>query len=175
MRAATGGGHLRCYLLRSNLTEADPSLLWGYYLQLVQIEQAFKNLKGDLAIRPIFHQEERRIEAHILIAFLSYCLHVTLGRRLHGLAPGLTPRSAFEKFAAVQMIDVQIPTSDGRELLLTRYTQPEPDLKLLLRCLKLDLPEQPPPKISAAQIPSSGRWKFVTLFAIGVVRNRWHR
>ena len=79
------------YLLRSNLTEADPSLLWGYYLQLVQIEQAFKNLKGDLAIRPIFHQEERRIEAHILIAFLSYCLHVTLGRRLHGLAPGLTP------------------------------------------------------------------------------------
>jgi transposase len=142
------------YLLRSNLTEADPSLLWGYYLQLVQIEQAFKNLKGDLAIRPIFHQEERRIEAHILIAFLSYCLHVTLGRRLHGLAPGLTPRSAFEKFAAVQMIDVQIPTSDGRELLLTRYTQPEPDLKLLLRCLKLDLPEQPPPKISAAQIPS---------------------
>jgi len=142
------------YLLRSNLTEADPSLLWGYYLQLVQIEQAFKNLKGDLAIRPIFHQEERRIEAHILIAFLSYCLHVTLGRRLHGLAPGLTPRSAFEKFAAVQMIDVQIPTSDGRELLLTRYTQPEPDLKLLLHCLKLDLPEQPPPKISAAQIPS---------------------
>ena len=140
------------YLLRSNLTEADPSLLWGYYLQLVQIEQAFKNLKGDLAIRPIFHQEERRID--ILIAFLSYCLHVTLGRRLHGLAPGLTPRSAFEKFAAVQMIDVQIPTSDGRELLLTRYTQPEPDLKLLLRCLKLDLPEQPPPKISAAQIPS---------------------
>ena len=104
------------YLLRSNLTEADPSLLWGYYLQLVQIEQAFKNLKGDLAIRPIFHQEERRIEAHILIAFLSYRLHVTLGRRLHGLAPGLTPRSAFEKFAAVQMIDVQIPTSDGREL-----------------------------------------------------------
>ncbi len=139
------------YLLRSNLTEADPALLWNYYLQLVQIEQAFKTLKGDLAIRPIYHQEERRIEAHIFITFLSYCLHVTLGRRLQGLAPGLTPRSVFETFAAVQMIDVHIPTSDGRELLLTRYTQPEPDLKLLLGRLKLELPEQPPPKISAAQ------------------------
>jgi len=84
------------YLLRSNLTEADPALLWNYYLQLVQIEQAFKTLKGDLAIRPIYHQEERRIEAHIFITFLSYCLHVTLGRRLQGLAPGLTPRSVFE-------------------------------------------------------------------------------
>jgi transposase len=140
------------YLLRSNLTEADPALLWNYYLQLVQIEQAFKTLKGDLAIRPIYHQEERRIEAHIFITFLSYCLHVTLGRRLQGLAPGLTPRSVFETFAAVQMIDVHIPTSDGRELLLTRYTQPEPDLKLLLGRLKLELPEQPPPKISAAQV-----------------------
>jgi transposase len=139
------------YLLRSNLTEADPALVWNYYLQLVQIEQAFKTLKGDLAIRPIYHQEERRIEAHIFITFLSYCLHVTLGRRLQGLAPGLTPRSVFETFAAVQMIDVHIPTSDGRELLLTRYTQPEPDLKLLLGRLKLELPEQPPPKISAAQ------------------------
>jgi transposase len=139
------------YLLRSNLTEADPALLWNYYLQLVEIEQAFKNLKGDLAIRPIYHQDERRIEAHIFIAFLAYCLHVTLGRHLHGLAPGLTPRSTFEKFAAIQMIDVHIPTSDGRELLLTRYTQPEPDLKLLLRRLKLNLPEQPPPKISVAQ------------------------
>src|SRR5919107_3877627 len=139
------------YLLRSNLTEAAPALLWNYYLQLVEIEQAFKTLKGDLAIRPIYHQEERRIEAHIFITFLSYCLHVTLGRRLQGLAPGLTPRSVFETFAAVQMIDVHIPTSDGRELLLTRYTQPEPDLKLLLGRLKLELPEQPPPKISAAQ------------------------
>jgi len=140
------------YLLRSNLTEADPALLWNYYLQLVQIEQAFKTLKGDLAIRPIYHQEERHIEAHIFITFLSYCLHVTLGRRLQGLAPGLTPRSVFETFAAVQMIDVHIPTSDGRELLLTCYTQPEPDLKLLLGRLKLELPEQPPPKISAAQV-----------------------
>jgi transposase len=139
------------YLLRTNLTDDDPARLWGLYLQLVSVEEAFKNLKGDLAIRPIFHQDAARIEAHIFIAFLAYCLHVTLGRRLHALAPGLTPRSAIEKFAAVQMIDLHIPTTDGRELLLTRYTEPEPELALLLDKLKFVLPAQPEPKISAAQ------------------------
>ena len=139
------------YLLRTNLTESDPAKLWEYYLQLVAVEEAFKTLKGDLSIRPIFHQYERRIEAHILIAFLAYCLHVTLGHRLKHLAPGLTTRSALEKFSAVQMIDVHIPTNDGRELTLTRYTQPEAELKLLITRLKLTLPPQPPPKITAAQ------------------------
>jgi transposase len=137
------------YLLRTNLTENDPAQLWSYYLQLVAVEEAFKNLKGDLAIRPIFHQHQDRVEAHIFIAFLAYCLHVTLARRLHALAPGLTPRSVLEKFAAIQMIDVHIPTSDGRELVLTRYTEPEPELKLLLDKLRLELPAQPPPRITA--------------------------
>jgi len=140
------------YLLRTNLTESDPAKLWQFYLQLVEVEAAFKTLKGDLAIRPIFHQEEPRIEAHIFIAFLAYCLHVTLGQQLKALAPGLTPRSALEKFAAVQMIDVYVPTTDGRELSLTRYTQPEPELKLLLDKLKLTLPAQAPPKITAAEV-----------------------
>jgi len=137
------------YLLRTNLTEHDPAKLWSYYLQLVTVEEAFKTLKGDLAIRPIFHQQEARIEAHVFIAFLAYCLHVTLARRLHALAPGLTPRAVLEKFAAVQMIDVHVPTTDGRELVLTRYTEPEPELALLLDQLKLDLPAQPAPKINA--------------------------
>jgi hypothetical protein len=140
------------YLLRTNLTENDPALLWQYYIQLVAVEQAFKNLKGDLAIRPVFHQDERRIEAHIFITFLAYCLQVTLQRRLHALAPGLTTRSALEKFAAVQMIDVHLPTTDGRELLLTRYTQPEPELQLLIQQLKFQLPPQPPPKITTAAL-----------------------
>ena len=139
------------YLLRSNLIGSDPATLWSYYLQLVQVEEAFRTLKGDLAIRPIHHQEPWRIEAHIFIAFLAYCLHVTIGLRLKGLAPGLTPRSLFEKFAAVQMIDVLIPTADGRQLQLTRYTQPEPELMLLLERLRPDLPDQLPPKISAAE------------------------
>jgi Transposase DDE domain len=141
------------YLLRTNLTENDPALLWQYYTQLVAVEEAFKNLKGDLAIRPIFHQEERRVEAHIFVAFLAYCLQITLQRRLHALAPGLTARSALEKFAAVQMIDVHLPTTDGRELLLVRYTQPEPELRLLIQQLKLQLPPQPPPRIATATVP----------------------
>ena len=141
------------YLLRTNLTENDPALLWHYYTQLVAVEEAFKNLKGDLAIRPVFHQEQRRVEAHIFIAFLAYCLQITLQRRLHALAPGLTARSTLEKFAAVQMIDVHLPTTDGRELLLTRYTQPEPELRLLIQQLKLQLPPQPPPRIATADVP----------------------
>jgi Transposase DDE domain len=141
------------YLLRTNLTENDPALLWQYYTQLVAVEQAFKDLKGDLAIRPIFHQEERRVEAHIFIAFLAYCLQITLQRRLYALAPGLTARSALEKFAAVQMIDVHLPTTDGRQLLLTRYTQPEPELRLLIKQLKLQLPSQPPPRIATGSVP----------------------
>src|ERR1700724_981625 len=139
------------YLLRTNLTDDDPARLWGLYLQLVSVEEAFRNLKGDLAIRPIFHQDAARIEAHIFIAFLAYCLHVTLARRLNPLAPGLTARSIIEKFAAMQMIDVHVPTTDGRELRRTRYTDPEPQLRLILDKLKFVLPAQPEPKINAAQ------------------------
>jgi transposase len=138
------------YLLRSNLTEEDPARLWHLYIQLTQVEEAFKNLKGDLSLRPLFHQKEARIEAHIFVAFLAYGLHVTLRRWLRDLAPGLTPRSVLEKFSAVQMIGVHLPTTDGREVILSRYTQPEKELQLLLNRLKLQLPEQPPPKITAA-------------------------
>ena len=145
------------YLLRTNIAEEDPALLWQYYIQLVAVEEAFKTLKDDLAIRPIFHKEERRIEAHIFISFLAYCLYITLQRRLHPLAPGLTARSALEKFAAVQMIDVHLPTTDGRELRLTRYTQPEPELQLLLKQMKLVLPPQPPPKIYGTAVANQSR------------------
>jgi transposase len=137
------------YLLRSFQCGGDPQSLWECYIQLTQVEEAFKHLKGDLALRPIYHQKEQRIEAHIFVAFLAYCLHVTLHRRLKDLAPGLTPRSVLEKFSAMQMIDVHLPTTDGREVILTRYTQPEEDQEILLRQLKLELPQQPPPKIRA--------------------------
>lgn len=137
------------YLLRTNLTEEDPARLWQYYIQLTQVEEAFKNLKGDLALRPIFHQDQSRIEAHIFVSFLAYCLHVTLRRWLRDLAPGLAPRSVLEKFAAVQMIDVHLPTTDGRHVVLPRYTQPEKELQLLLERLNLALPEKPPPRITA--------------------------
>lgn len=136
------------YLLRSNLTGDDPARLWRYYIQLTEVEQAFKELKGDLAVRPIHHQTDARIEAHIFVAFMAYCLQVTLKHRLRALAPGLTPRSVLEKLAALQMVDVHLPTTDGRHLILSRYTHPEPDQLLLLAQLQRELPPQPPPKIT---------------------------
>jgi transposase len=139
------------YLLRTNLTEHDPATLWSFYIQLTEVEQAFKELKTDLAIRPIYHQKDSRIEAHIFVAFLAYCLQVTLKARLTPLAAGLTPRAVLEKFAAMQMLDVHLPTTDGRELVLTRHTEPDAELRLLLAHMKLRLPQQPPPKIRAPQ------------------------
>jgi hypothetical protein len=141
------------YLLRTNLGAGAPEQLWSFYIQLTEVEQAFKELKHDLALRPIYHQLEHRIEAHIFVAFLAYCLQVTLKANLRQHAQGLTPRSVTEKFKAMQMVDVHLPTSDGRELVLSRYTQPEAEHRMLLDLLKLRLPEQPPPKISAAQVP----------------------
>jgi Transposase DDE domain len=137
------------YLLRTNLCDEDPAKLWRFYVQLTEIEAAFKNLKDDLQLRPIYHQLEHRIEAHIFVAFLAYCLHVTLRARLKPLAPGLTPRAVLDKLAAIQMLDVHFPTTDARTLILTRYTEPNADQKLLLKQLKLDLPSQPPPRITA--------------------------
>jgi transposase len=137
------------YLLRSNLCGRDPAELWQFYIQLVEVEAAFKNLKDDLQLRPIYHQLEQRIEAHIFVAFLAYCVHVTLRARLKPLAPGLTPRAVLDKFAAIQMLDVHFPTTDGRILILRRRTELTADQKLLVRQLKLDLPPQPAPRITA--------------------------
>ena len=136
------------YLLRSNLTGEDPATLWRYYTRLTEIEQAFKELKHDLALRPIFHQREERIEAHIFVAFIAYCLHVTLKNLARPRAPGLTPRAVLEKFATLQMVDVHLPTTDGRHLVLPRHTQPTTDHQLILHQLGLRLPEQPAPRIS---------------------------
>jgi transposase len=137
------------YLLRTNLTGREPAQLWQFYIQLVEIEAAFKNLKDDLQLRPIYHQLQSRIEAHIFVAFMAYCLHVTLKARLRPVAAGLTPRAVLDKFATMQMLDVKFPTTDGRTLMLSRYTEPDTDHKLLLEQLKLTLPPQPPPRISA--------------------------
>jgi hypothetical protein len=143
------------YLLRTNLCDRDPAHLWQFYIQLVEIEGAFKNLKDDLQLRPIYHQLEERVEAHILVAFIAYCLHVTLRARLKPLAPGLTPRAVLDKLAAIQMLDVHFPTTDGRILILSRYTELNAEQKLLVNQLKLDLPSQPPPRITALAAPAA--------------------
>ena len=119
-------------------------------------EQAFEELKGDLGIRPIYRQRDEHIEAHILLAFLAYRLQVTLKARLRPLAPGLTPRAALDNLAAIHMVDVHLPTTDGRTLILSRYTEPEQEQRILLDRLRLTLPEQPPPRItSTAQTRSA--------------------
>ena len=140
------------YLLRSNLSGGDPAVLWSRYVQLTQIESVFRNLKSELGIRPIRHQLEHRADAHILVGFLAYCLQVTLKNRLMIHAPGLTPAAVLEKLASIQMIDVHIPTVDQRWLILSRYTQPEADARLVLDKLKLELPAQPPPRITAEAV-----------------------
>lgn len=136
------------YLLRTNLSAEDPELVWRCYMQLVFVEEAFRTLKGDLGLRPIYHHKPERIEAHLLVAFLAYCLSITLRQRLKALAGGLMPRVVFEKLAALQLLDVRVPTTDGRELLLVRRTEPDRDVALLLARLNLTLPPQPPPRIS---------------------------
>jgi len=142
------------YLLRSNLTGEDPAVLWTRYVQLTQIEGVFRSLKSELSIRPIRHQLEHRADAHVLIAFLAYCLQVTLKNRLMLHAPGLTPAAVFEKLATIQMVEVWIPMMDGRWLVLPRHTQPEKDVQALLNQIRIALPSQPPPRIKAAEIAS---------------------
>ena len=150
-KAELRDGH---YLLRSNLVGEDAAVLWELYLQLTQIEAAFKTLKSELGLRPIYHQLENRVEAHILVAFLAYALSVTLRQRLQALAPGLTPRAVLEKLATIQMLDVCLPTTDDRWLIMPRYTQPEPDQALMLHQLNLSLPSQPSPRIKAQEDPA---------------------
>ncbi len=140
------------YLLRSNLTGEDPAVLWTRYVQLTQIESVFRSLKSELGIRPIYHQLEHRADAHVFIAFLAYCLQVTLKNRLLIHAPGLTPVSVLEKLSAIQMVEVWIPMLDDRWLVLPRHTQPEPDVQALLEQIRITLPPQPPPRIKSAQL-----------------------
>jgi len=155
------------YLLRSNLTAEDPAVLWTRYIQLTNIEAAFRSLKSDLGLRPIHHRLERRVEAHIFVAFLAYCLQVTLKNSLRNQAPGLSPQAVMEKLATIQMIDVWIPTTDRRWLVMPRYTQPSQEVQILLDKLRIELPKQPPPRIKTtaavapvAALPTVAPLKF---------------
>ena len=144
-------------LLRAFRAGDQAGPLWERYLQLGEIEGVFKTFKSDLRLRPIRHHLELRIEAHILVCFLAYCLHVTLRKRLAAHAPGLTPRAALETLAGILMLDVHLPLADGRELVLPRYTQPEPEQRLVLEKVGWELPPQPPPRIRAAQARTAAK------------------
>ena len=144
-----------CYILRGYLpwkdfpstAEKQAPVLWTWYMQLVRVEEAFQTLKSDLDLRPIHHQIEQRVEAHLFIAFLAYGLTMTLRMKLKRLAPGLTPREVLKSLATIQMVDVHFPTTDGRTLVMPRYTEPDTEQQMLLDRLRLTLPSQPPPRI----------------------------
>jgi transposase len=148
------------YILRAFLpwddwpdqTQRQAPLLWEWYMQLTRVEEAFKTLKSDLAVRPVHHQLEHRVEAHILVAFLGYCLAVTLRQKLARHAPGLTPRQVLESLRSIRMVDVHLPTTDGRKLIMPRFTEPEAQQQMILQKLGLSLPAQPPPRIRSADL-----------------------
>jgi transposase len=140
------------YLLRTNLTETNPNIIWQRYILLTQVEAAFKSLKSDLAVRPMRHQLEHRVEAHIFVAVMGYCLMVTLRHKLRSCADGLTAQDVLDKLGSIMMIDVCIPTADGRILEMRRYSQPEVEHKIILDKLKMNLPKQPPPRIYSRQL-----------------------
>jgi hypothetical protein len=111
-----------------------------------------KSLKSDLAVRPVRHQLEHRVEAHLFVAVMGYCLMVTLRQKLRSCADGLTAQDVLDKLGSVMMIDVRIPTADGRMLQMRRYSQPEQEHQIILDKLGMTLPKQPPPKIYSRQL-----------------------
>ena len=137
------------YLLRSNLSDKEPKHVWELYMLLVEIEAVFRSFKNDLGIRPIYHQLGSRVDAHIFVCFMAYCLYATLKQWLKPLAPGITSRQALEQYGKVQMLDVVFPTSDGRKVVMSRYTQPDEALRLLMARMEKEFGEQPPPKLVA--------------------------
>jgi transposase len=128
------------YLLRTNLVGQTVEELWTKYIQLTEAEAAFRALKSELAVRPVFHQLERRAKAHLLVAFLGYALWVTLKHLLHRRGTGLTPARALAQLATLQSADIVLPTTDGREIRLRRVTQPMPDQQRLLDQLEITIP-----------------------------------
>jgi transposase len=141
------------YLLRAHWTEQDPERLWQSYIQLTEAEAAFRTLKSEVNIRPIWHWLERRVEAHVLVAFLGYCLWVCLKQRLRAVAPSLTPWQALDQLGRISLVEVWFELKDGRQLCLPRITQPELVQAALLEQLGWQLPEQPPPRVYANQVP----------------------
>ncbi len=109
-------------------------------------------LKSELHIRPIWHRIDRRVQAHMMIAFLGYCLWVCLKQKLRRVASSLTPARALESLAGILMVEVWFTLRDGRHLCLPRITEPELEQQLLLHHLQWALPQQPPPKIYASDL-----------------------
>jgi hypothetical protein len=140
------------YLLRAYWTERDPAKLWATYMQLTEAEAAFRVLKSEVKIRPMRHRLPERVEAHVLVAFLGYCLRVCLKKKAARVAPSLTPWSVLDQLGRIVLVDVWFELADGRPMRLPRITQPEPAQALLLAQLGWSLPAQPPPRIYMKEV-----------------------
>jgi len=130
------------YLLRTNLTATTASELWAKYMQLTEVEAAFRALKSELSIRPLFHQLERRVKAHVMVGFLGYALWVTLKHLLRRKQSEWSATQALVELATLQSADIVLPTTDGREIRLRRITEPTAGQQRLLSQLAIDLPDQ---------------------------------
>ena len=140
------------YLLRTNLTDRSPDTLWRMYVQLTEVEAVFRALKSELAIRPIWHWVGTRVEAHVMVAFLGYCLWVCLKQKLKAVGPGLTPWQVLDQFKRILQVEVWFKLKAGGAICLPRITQPEAAQALLLHQMAWTLPEQPPPRIYKDQV-----------------------
>jgi len=143
------------YLLRAHWPGGsnDPAHLWQTYVQLTEAEAAFRTIKGEIKVRPIWHKLPQRVEAHIMIAFLGYAMHVCLKKLAAAKAPSLTPWQILQHLRKIVMVDVEFETRDGRTLTIPRITIPEQEQAAILLQLGWTLPQQPPPRIRSRQIP----------------------
>ena len=130
------------YLLRTNLSSSDPEQLWKSYIQLTEAEAAFRALKSELHVRPIFHQLEHRTKAHVLVAFLGYALWVTLKHLLKGTGSKLSPMQAMALASTLHSADIVLPTTDGRQIRLRRVTTPTPEQQTLFEQLHIHIPDR---------------------------------
>lgn len=139
------------YLLRAHWTEQDPAKLWATYMQLTEAEAAFRTLKSEIKVRPIWHWTEPRVQAHLMVAFLGYCLWVYLKQCCRKTAPSLTPWTLLDQLGRIVLVEVWFQLRNGGTICLPRITQPEPAQAALLRQLGWTLPMQPPPRVYRAQ------------------------
>jgi len=135
----------RAYLLRTNLTADSAAELWKKYMQLTEVEAAFRSLKSELAIRPLFHQLERRVKAHVLVAFLGYALLTALKHLLKRSGSEYSPAQALKRLSELYSVDIVLPTVEGREICLRRIAKRENDQERLPNQLCLEVPERMEP------------------------------
>jgi hypothetical protein len=142
------------YLLRAHWTERNPARLWETYMQLTEAEAAFRTMKSEIKVRPIWHWTESRVRAHLMVAFLD-CLWVYLKKCCQAVAPSLTPWALLDQLGRIVVVEVWFELRNGGTICLPRITQPEPPQSALLNLLDWTLPDQPPPRIYAPQLAAS--------------------